>query len=112
MGKFTVGEMDAPFKRFDELCGCEGIVTETVECPFMGGCSLYFRKSLSPCLHQNGSALGNRILTDNCIPQAHFCNRNAIQSSQQSVFATKGLVRKYDRLGVNVFGQIIENLEL
>lgn len=54
MGKSSVGMIGTPFKRFDELCSCEGIVTETVECPFMGGCSPYFKKSLSPCLKERG----------------------------------------------------------
>lgn len=56
MDKSSVGRMGIPFKRFDELCGCEG-VTGAVECPFMGGCSLYFKKSLSPCLGRNRSAM-------------------------------------------------------
>ena len=50
MGKSSVGSMGTPFKRFDELCGWEEVVTGAVECPFIGGCSLYFRKSLSPYL--------------------------------------------------------------
>lgn len=110
MGKSSVGKMGIPFKRFDELCGCEGVVTGAVECPFMGGCSLYFKKSLSPCLDRRGSALGDTLLIKQSIPEAHFCNRNAIQRAQQSVFATKRLVREYDGPGVDVFGQVIENL--
>ena len=46
-----------------------------------------------------------------CIPEAHFCNRNAIKRVQEPVFATKGLVRKYDGAGVDVFRQIIKDLE-
>ena len=61
MGKSSVGCMGIPFRRFDELCGCEGIVTETVECPFMGGCSLYFKKSLSPCLDKSESTLSETL---------------------------------------------------
>lgn len=62
MGKSSVDRMGIPFKRFDELCGCEGVVTEAVECPFIGGCSLYFKKSLSPCLGESRSALGDMLL--------------------------------------------------
>lgn len=68
MGKSSVGRMGIPFKRFDELCGCEGLVTGAVECPFIGGCSLYFKKSLSPCLDRNRSALDDKLLKDFCIP--------------------------------------------
>ena len=52
MGRSSVGRISIPFRRFEELCGCEGVVTGAVECPFMGGCSLYFKKSLSPCLEK------------------------------------------------------------
>ena len=103
--------MGMPFKRFDELCGCEGIVTETVECPFMGGCSLYFKKSLSPCLDRSDSALTDTLQINYCIPEAHFCDRNAIKRVQKPIFTTKRLVRKYDGAGVDVFGQVIKDLE-
>lgn len=56
------------------------------------------------------SNVGDTLLVNCCIPEAHFCNRNAIQRAQQSVFATKRLVREYNGPGVNVFGQVIENL--
>ena len=78
MGKSSVGRIGIPFKRFDELCGCEGTVTETVECPFMGGCSLYFKKSLSPCLDGRGSALRDTLLITCHIPKSHSSNRNAV----------------------------------
>lgn len=110
MGKSSVGRIGTPFKRFDELCGCEGIISGAVECPFIGGCSLYFKKSLSPCLYQSGSALGGTLLKHCCIPEAHFCNGNTVQRVQQSVFATKGLVREYEGSGVNVFRQVIKDL--
>ena len=58
MGKSSVGRMGIPFKRFEELCGCEGLAMGAVECPFIGGCWLYFKKSLSPCLDRDRSALG------------------------------------------------------
>ena len=78
MGRSSVGRMGIPFKRFDDLCGCDGVVSETVECPFIGGCSLYFKKSLSPCLNRKGSGLVDTLLIKRCIPEAHFCNRNAV----------------------------------
>lgn len=62
MGKSSIGWMGIPFNRFDELCGCEGIVTETVVCPFIGGCSLYFKNSLSPCLNRSELALSDTLL--------------------------------------------------
>ena len=92
MGKSSVGRMGMPFKRFDELWGCEGMATGAVECPFIGGCSLYFKKSLSPCLDISGSVLGDTLRMRFPIPKAYFGYRNAIQSAQQSVFATKRLV--------------------
>lgn len=79
MGKSSVGRMGTPFKRFDELCGCEGVVEGAAECPFIGGCSPYFKKSLSPCLSVDESALGDTLLKEHCIPEAHFCNRNTFQ---------------------------------
>lgn len=78
MGKSSVGKIGIPFRRFDELCGCKGVVIGAVECPFIGGCSLYFKKSLSPCLGRNRLALGDLLLEKQSIPEAHFCNRNAI----------------------------------
>lgn len=56
------------------------------------------------------SAQGDTLLLKGCIPEAHFCNRNSVQGAQQSVFATKRLVREYDRPGVDIFRQIIEDL--
>ena len=81
IGRSSVGRMGIPFKRLDELCGCEGVVVETVECPFMGGCSLYFKKSLSPCLGK-GLAQGDMFVVICCIPEAHFRDRNAVQRAQ------------------------------
>ena len=78
MGISSVGRMGKPFKRFDELCGCDGVVSEIVECPFIGGCSLYFKKSLSPCLDRSWSGLVDTVLINYCIPEAHFCKRNAV----------------------------------
>ncbi len=82
MGKLSVGAMGTPFRRFDELCGCEGVVCDTVECPFMGGCSLYFKKSLSPCLYGGGSTLRKTLLSKCYILEAHFRDRNAVQRAQ------------------------------
>lgn len=78
MGRSSVGRMGIPFKRFDDLCGCDGIVSDTVECPFIAGCSLYFKKSLSPCLDRSRSGLVDTLLITYFIPKAHFCNRNAV----------------------------------
>lgn len=92
MGMSSVGRIGIPFKRFDELCGCEGVETGAVECPFIGVCSLYFKKSLSPCLGRNRSALNDTLLANFCIPEAHFRDGNAAQRAQQSVLTTKRLV--------------------
>lgn len=59
---------------------------------------------------RNRSAQGDMLLIECCIPEAHFCNRDSVQGAQQSVFATKRLVREYDRPGVDIFRQIIEDL--
>lgn len=51
MGRSSVGRTGRPFSLLDELCGCEGVDTETAEWPLMGGWSSYLRYNLSPCLY-------------------------------------------------------------
>ena len=55
--------------------------------------------------------LSDTLQIKGCIPEAHFCYRYAIKRVQEPVFATKRLVREYDGAGVDVFRQVIEDLE-
>lgn len=51
LGVSCVAMIGTPFNLFDELNGCDGVFAESSACPFKGGCSVYFRNNLSPCLH-------------------------------------------------------------
>lgn len=51
LGGSWLDKMGMPFSLLDELNGCNDVVAESDACPFKGGCSVYFRNSLSPCLH-------------------------------------------------------------
>ena len=96
MCKSSVGRIGTTFKRFDELCCCEGRVIGAVECPFIGACSLYFKKSLSPCLDKADQHWARHACDELCIPEAHSRNRNAVQSVQRSVLAAMRLIRECD----------------